>query len=97
MKKILISGLLLICFINANSQKIEFVEYDLDNGLHVILHKDNSAPVISTSVMYLVGSKEEKEGRTGFAHFFEHVLFTGSKNIKEGEWDKIVNSKRRIL
>jgi zinc protease len=92
MKKILISGLLLICYINANSQKIEFVEYDLDNGLHVILHKDNSAPVISTSVMYLVGSKEEKEGRTGFAHFFEHVLFTGSKNIKEGEWDKIVNS-----
>ena len=92
MKKILISGLLLICYINANAQKIEFVEYDLDNGLHVILHKDNSAPVISTSVMYLVGSKEEKEGRTGFAHFFEHVLFTGSKNIKEGEWDKIVNS-----
>jgi len=92
MKKILISGLLLMCYINANSQKIEFVEYDLDNGLHVILHKDNSAPVISTSVMYLVGSKEEKEGRTGFAHFFEHVLFTGSKNIKEGEWDKIVNS-----
>jgi len=82
----------MICYINANAQKIEFVEYDLDNGLHVILHKDNSAPVISTSVMYLVGSKEEKKGRTGFAHFFEHVLFTGSKNIKEGEWDKIVNS-----
>jgi predicted Zn-dependent peptidase len=42
--------------------------------------------------MYLVGSKEEDIGKTGFAHFFEHVLFTGSKNIKEGEWDKIVNA-----
>ena len=60
--------------------------------MHVILHQDNSAPVISTSVMYLVGSKEEDKGKTGFAHFFEHVLFTGSKNIKEGEWDKIVNA-----
>ena len=64
----------------------------MENGLHVILHQDNSAPVISTSVMYLVGSKEEDKGKTGFAHFFEHVLFTGSKNIKEGEWDKIVNA-----
>jgi len=79
-------------FIALNSQQIEFVEYDLDNGLHVILHQDNSAPVVSTSVMYLVGSKEEDKGKTGFAHFFEHVLFTGSKNIKEGEWDKIVNA-----
>ena len=60
--------------------------------MHVILHQDNSAPVVSTSVMYLVGSKEEDKGKTGFAHFFEHVLFTGSKNIKEGEWDKIVNA-----
>lgn len=81
-----------ISFIALNSQQIEFVEYDLDNGLHVILHQDNSAPVVSTSVMYLVGSKEEDKGKTGFAHFFEHVLFTGSKNIKEGEWDKIVNA-----
>ena len=92
MKKILLTLILFLGLNNIYAQKIDFIEYDLENGLHVILHKDNSAPVISTSVMYLVGSKEEKEGRTGFAHFFEHVLFTGSKNIKEGEWDKIVNS-----
>jgi|TARA_B100001094_G_scaffold211653_1_gene205612 predicted Zn-dependent peptidase len=92
MKKILATALLALSFYASNAQEINFVEYDLENGLHVILHKDNSAPVISTSVMYLVGSKEEDKGKTGFAHFFEHVLFTGSKNIKEGEWDKIVNA-----
>lgn len=92
MKKILATALLALSFYASNAQEINFVEYDLENGLHVILHQDNSAPVISTSVMYLVGSKEEDIGKTGFAHFFEHVLFTGSKNIKEGEWDKIVNA-----
>jgi len=92
MKKILTQLFLVLGFFASNAQEIDFVEYDLENGLHVILHQDNSAPVISTSVMYLVGSKEEDKGKTGFAHFFEHVLFTGSKNIKEGEWDKIVNA-----
>ncbi len=92
MKKILATAFLAITFYASNAQEINFVEYDLENGLHVILHQDNSAPVVSTSVMYLVGSKEEDKGKTGFAHFFEHVLFTGSKNIKEGEWDKIVNA-----
>ena len=92
MKKILATAFLALTFCASNAQEINFVEYDLENGLHVILHQDNSAPVVSTSVMYLVGSKEEDKGKTGFAHFFEHVLFTGSKNIKEGEWDKIVNA-----
>ncbi len=92
MKKILATAFLALTFYGSNAQEINFVEYDLENGLHVILHQDNSAPVVSTSVMYLVGSKEEDKGKTGFAHFFEHVLFTGSKNIKEGEWDKIVNA-----
>ena len=73
MKKILLTLILFLGLNNIYAQKIDFIEYDLENGLHVILHKDNSAPVISTSVMYLVGSKEEKEGRTGFAHFFEQV------------------------
>ena len=92
MNRILATAFLALTFYASNAQKIDFIEYDLENGLHVILHQDNSAPVISTSVMYLVGSKEEDKGKTGFAHFFEHVLFTGSKNIKEGEWDKIVNA-----
>ncbi|MFP3835591.1 M16 family metallopeptidase [Chryseobacterium sp. SIMBA_028] len=80
---VLISG---ICF----SQQIKFEEYDLPNGLHVILHQDNTAPVVTTGVMYHVGSKDEIKGRSGFAHFFEHLLFEGTPNIKRGEWSKIV-------
>ena len=74
------------------AQEIEFEEYDLPNGLHVILHQDHSAPVIVTSVMYHVGAKDEQPNRTGFAHFFEHLLFEGTKNIDRGEWFKIVSS-----
>ncbi len=76
----------------ASAQKVAFEEYDLDNGLHVILHNDPSAPVVVTSVMYHVGSKDEAPERTGFAHFFEHLLFEGTENIKRGEWFKIVSS-----
>lgn len=76
----------------ASAQKVAFEEYTLDNGLHVILHNDSSAPVIITSVMYHVGSKNENPERTGFAHFFEHLLFEGTENIKRGEWFKIVTA-----
>ena len=74
----------------AHAQKVAFEEYDLANGMHVILHNDPSAPVVITSVMYHVGAKDENPERTGFAHFFEHLLFEGTKNIKRGEWFKIV-------
>lgn len=74
------------------AQQIEFEEYDLSNGLHVILHQDHSAPVVITSVMYHVGAKDEQPDRTGFAHFFEHLLFEGTENIGRGEWFKIVSS-----
>jgi len=60
--------------------------------MHVILHQDNSAPVVTTSVMYHVGAKDENPERTGFAHFFEHLLFEGTKNIPKGEWFTIVTS-----
>jgi len=73
-----------------SAQKVTFEEYTLDNGLHVILHQDNSAPVVITSVMYHVGAKDENPERTGFAHFFEHLLFEGTQNIGRGEWFKIV-------
>ena len=76
----------------ASAQKVAFEEYNLDNGLHVILHNDPSAPVVITSVMYHVGAKDENPERTGFAHFFEHLLFEGTENIKRGEWFKIVTS-----
>ncbi|MDX6181422.1 pitrilysin family protein [Flavobacterium sp. Fl-77] len=76
----------------ANAQKVVFDEYNLDNGMHVIFHNDPSAPVVITSVMYHVGSKDERPDRTGFAHFFEHLLFEGTQNIKRGEWFKIVTA-----
>ena len=75
-----------------SSQKVEFEEYDLNNGMHVILHQDNTAPVVSTAVMYHVGAKDENPERTGFAHFFEHLLFEGTENIPRGEWFTIVTS-----
>ena len=78
------------------AQQVAFEEYDLENGLHVVLHQDNTAPVVTTAVMYHVGAKDENPERTGFAHFFEHLLFEGTKNIDRGEWFKIVTSNGGI-
>jgi predicted Zn-dependent peptidase len=94
MKKTL-SICIAVCFVfAANAQKINIpvVEYDLSNGLHVILHQDNSTPNVVVSLMYHVGSKDENPDRTGFAHLFEHLLFEGSENIGRGEYMKIVQS-----
>lgn len=89
-----ISFLFMFCFLltSAWAQNIEFEEYDLPNGLHVILHQDNSTPIATVAVLYHVGSKNEPEGRTGFAHFFEHLMFEGSPNIKRGEYFKIIQA-----
>ncbi|MEZ5002031.1 MAG: pitrilysin family protein [Chitinophagales bacterium] len=76
----------------SEGNKINFTEKTLDNGLHVILHQDNTTPIVVVSVMYHVGSKNEDPNRTGFAHFFEHLLFEGSENIKRGEFDKLTTS-----
>ena len=89
MKTIIKLLLILFPFISF-SQNVKFTEYDLDNGMHVILHQDNTVPIAVTSVMYHVGAKDENPERTGFAHFFEHLLFEGSKNIPRGEMDKII-------
>ena len=75
--------------IMAQQSSIKFTEYDLPNGMHVILHQDNSTPIVAVSILYHVGSKNEVEGRTGFAHFFEHLMFEGSDNIPRGDYDKI--------
>jgi len=91
MKKCLFSLAAFVLAIFASSaQEVEFEEFDLDNGLHVILHQDNTAPVVITSVMYNVGGKDGDRERTGFAHFFEHLLFEGSENIGRGEFMKII-------
>ena len=90
MKNIIILVLFVLSQNFSFSQKIDFMEYDLDNGMHVILHRDASVPLVVTSVMYHVGAKDEDPERTGFAHFFEHLLFEGTKNIPKGEFMKIV-------
>ena len=76
----------------AKSQTIKFEKYTLPNGLKVILHEDHSAPVVAVTALYHVGSKNEDTARTGFAHFFEHLLFEGSENIKRGEFDKYITN-----
>lgn len=98
MKKIIVS-IVLGCLLTTgmHAQKVEFKEFDLDNGLHVIMHQDNSAPLVTVGVMYDVGGKDlggnqEDGNRTGFAHFFEHLLFEGTKNIERGSWFELVSS-----
>jgi zinc protease len=93
LQKTLLSAAVVVSLSTAGyAQKVAFTEYDLPNGLHVILHEDKSAPVVAVSVMYHVGSKNEETNRTGFAHFFEHLLFEGTDNIKRGEFMKLVSS-----
>ncbi len=60
--------------------KLEFEKYTLPNGLQVILHVDRKLPIVHVNQWFHVGSKNEKTGRTGFAHLFEHMMFQGSKN-----------------
>lgn len=98
MKHIFCLGVLALFTTNAFSQKkVEYVEYDLPNGLHVILHQEKTTPIVAVSILYHVGSKNEKIGRTGFAHFFEHLLFEGSANIDRGEYDKLVEGNGGTL
>jgi zinc protease len=78
-------------------RKIEFTEYDLPNGLHVILHEEHSTPIVAVTVLYHVGSKNENPERTGFAHFFEHLLFEGSQNIDRGEYSELVEKNGGVL
>lgn len=96
-KKIFLFFYLMACTLVINAQEnrthhIEFTEFDLDNGLHIILHRDESTPIVAVSVMYHVGSKNEDPDRTGFAHFFEHLLFEGSENIGRGEYFKTIQA-----
>ncbi len=91
MKKAIYGLLFGLLVFGAQAQnQIKFEEFELDNGLHVILHQDKSTPIVAVTVLYHVGSKNEDTNRTGFAHFFEHLLFEGTENIKRGEFDKYV-------
>lgn len=79
--------------VSAQAQtEIKFKEFELDNGLKVIMHQDKTTPIVAVSVLYHVGSKNEDPNRTGYAHFFEHLLFEGSPNLGRGEFFKKIQS-----
>ena len=98
MRKVLLTILIILVLIPltySQAFRIEFEEYNLDNGLHVILNVDNSTPNVAVTKMYYVGSKNENPSRTGFAHFFEHLMFEGTENIEKGEILEIVGGAER--
>lgn len=99
MRPLLIALSLPMLAVPAEAQKraIAYSEFDLPNGLHVILHEDRGTPIVAVSVMYHVGSKNETPDRRGFAHFFEHLLFEGSAHIKRGEFSKLVENAGGVL
>ena len=76
----------------ARPLEVPYRQFQLANGLNVILHRDASVPIVAVNVWYHVGSANERPGRTGFAHLFEHLMFEGSKNVKEGEFDTLLEA-----
>ena len=74
----------------AEPLQVPYRQFTLPNGLTVILHQDRSVPIVAVNVWYHVGSANERPGRTGFAHLFEHLMFEGSKHVKEGEFDRLL-------
>ena len=75
--------------------QVPYRQFQLANGLNVILHQDKTVPVVAVNIWYHVGSANEKPGRTGFAHLFEHLMFEGSKHVKEGQFDTLLEARRR--
>jgi zinc protease len=71
---------------------VPYTQFNLANGLHVILHEDHSVPIVTVNMWYHVGSGRERMGRTGFAHLFEHLMFMGSGHVKPGEFDTLLEA-----
>ncbi len=76
--------------LNFEDYQLELVDYTLPNGLRVILAQDDSAPVVAVDIWYRVGGADDPENRSGFAHLFEHMMFEGSANVANGQWDKLL-------
>ena len=97
MRFLTISALVVALSVGASAQQrpslsVPFTQFTLPNGLTVILHRDASVPVVTVNIWYHVGSANERPGRTGFAHLFEHLMFEGSKNVPEGAFDTLLES-----
>src|SRR5688500_14026467 len=70
--------------------QVPYQQFQLANGLNVILHQDRSVTIVAVNIWYHTGSANERPGRTGFAHLFEHLMFEGSKNVEEGAFDTLL-------
>lgn len=78
--------------LSAQSLRVPYETFTLPNGLQVIVHEDHSVPVVAVNMWYHVGSGDEKPGRTGFAHLFEHIMFMGSQHVPTGEFDRLLEA-----
>jgi zinc protease len=76
----------------ATKLRVPYTTFTLPNGLQVILHEDHSLPIVSVNTWYRVGSGDEKPGRTGFAHLFEHLMFMGSEHVPTGDFDRLLEA-----
>ncbi|MEX2583183.1 MAG: pitrilysin family protein [Gemmatimonadota bacterium] len=90
MRIAILMGLLAAAPLAAQDVSLPHTLFTLPNGLTVIVHEDDSAPIAAVNVWYHVGSGYEEPGRTGFAHLFEHIMFEGSGNVPEGEFDRLL-------
>ncbi len=80
---VIVVSIFLSTYARASEIDISFTEYTLDNGLRLIVHEDPKAPIVAVNIWYHVGSKNERPGKTGFAHLFEHLMFNGSENYND--------------
>src|SRR2546423_2061101 len=78
--------------LSAQTLRVPYTTFTLPNGLQVLLHEDHSVPVVAVNTWYHVGSSDERAGRTGFAHLFEHIMFMGSAHVPTGEFDKLLEA-----
>jgi len=78
--------------LSAQALRVPYTTFTLPNGLQILLHEDHSVPVVAVNTWYHVGSSDERAGRTGFAHLFEHIMFMGSQHVPTGEFDKLLEA-----
>jgi zinc protease len=76
----------------AQSLRVPYETFTLANGLQVLVHEDHSVPLVAANIWYHVGSADEKPGRTGFAHLFEHIMFMGSQHVPTGMFDRLLEA-----
>src|SRR6266516_4257826 len=88
----LVLGLACAAGLSAQTLRVPYTTFTLPNGLQVLLHEDHSVPVVAVNTWYHVGSSDERTGRTGFAHLFEHIMFMGSEHVPTGEFDRLLEA-----